>query len=109
MIQKIMFSFVFSKKLLIPFDMISHKVGKYYYLILFYLCLLNVINENQIGFSTREVKKDEGALKITLQKKLLKKIKIVGGLNAYEYYFVYGKRISKRAKYFFTKIEKRPN
>ena len=60
-----------------------------------------------ILFFTREVNKDESAIKITLQKKLLKKNKIVGGLNAFKHNFVYGKTISKRIKYFFTKIKER--
>ena len=118
MIQKIRFSFVFSKQVLIPFDMISHKVGKYYYLttsrdvgidsIYRTKHLLKTFCFSRIGLHLciRPKRLDVWAIKNTLLKKPLTKIiKILGGSFEQQFIYVHGKRVIKRIKYLITKIE----
>jgi hypothetical protein len=133
MIQKIRFNFVFSNKVLIPFYLISHKVGKLYYLTTSHDVGIDSIYKTKHLYSlfcfSRPKRLDVWAFKNTLLKKLLKKTKTVGGYfeRAYckikrklqtqrtdiksvgqrlvKYNDVHGKRIVARVGYIITKVE----
>ena len=111
MIQKIRFSFVFSKQVLIPFDMISHKVGKYYYLTTSHDVGIDSIYRTKHFYNLfcflRPKRLDVWALKNSLLKKPLTKIinLLLGGSFEQQCIYVHGKRVIKRIKYLITKIE----
>ena len=113
MIQKIRFSFVFSKQVLIPFDMISHKVGKYYYLTTSHDVGIDSIYKTKHLLKTfcflRPKRLDVWALKNSLLKKPLTKIINLSLGGCYDFKRkdcnVYGKRIGERTQHILTKIE----
>jgi hypothetical protein len=108
-VPKILFYFVFSFLVLIPFDFISHKVGKTYYLICVYLCCSDSHNTNNILLYifcfTRGRIRTHSPRKTFLTKKLI--ILIVGGYFVFKYCNVVRKGIGERVKYFSSKIKKR--
>ena len=111
-VMKILFYFVFSFLVLIPFDFISHKVGKIYYLICVYLCCNDSHNTNKTFFYLfcflRPKRLDVWAFKISLLKKPLTQIlKTTGGNFVFKYFNVVRKGIGERIKYFSSKIKKR--
>ena len=106
MIQKIMFSFVFSKKVFISFDFITAKQLK-----IFYLTTSRDVGTDSIyktkqfnqNFCLRVDLRTDRPNKTFLIKNLI--ILIVGGSFEQQCINVHRKRVIKRIKYLITKIE----
>ena len=110
-VMKILFNHFFSFLLLIPLDLISHKVGKIYYLICFDLCCSDSDNTNKIlffvfCFYARSEQDDKRLINSTSQKLLINS-KTIGGYFVFKYCNVVRKGIGERVKYFSSKIKKR--